>query len=85
MSSNNSFQQLAQEEEEQYPQAPPATERGVMGNVRVFGFAANVFELYLPKIFEMIISMFGGADEDYNQTRSHSRGMNSEEEDKQDV
>ena len=63
MSSNNSFQKLAQEEEEQYPQAPPETERGVMGNVRALGFVSNVIELYLPKIFEMFISLFGGSEE----------------------
>lgn len=73
MSTNNSFQKLAQEEEEQYPQAPPETERGVMGNVRALGFVSNVIELYLPKIFEMFISLFGGSEETQTPIKDNNK------------
>jgi len=60
---NNSFKQLGQEEEEMYPHPPPETELGIMGNVRVFNFMSNVLELYLPKVFEVFISLVGGTSE----------------------
>ena len=63
MSSNNSFKQLGKEEEERYPHPPPETEMGVMGNVRVFQFMSNVLELYLPKVFEMFLSLIGGTSD----------------------
>ena len=60
MSTNNNFKQLGKEEEERFPHPPPETEMGVMGNVRVFQFMSNVLELYLPKVFEMFLSLIGG-------------------------
>lgn len=63
MKMNNSFKQLGKEEEERYPHPPPETELGIMGNVRVFNFMSNVLELYLPRVFEMFISLVGGTTE----------------------
>lgn len=63
METNNSFKQLGKEEEEMYPHPPPETELGIMGNVRVFNFMSNVLELYLPKVFEVFISLVGGSSE----------------------
>lgn len=60
MGANNSFKLLGDEEENKYPHPPPETEMGIMGNVRVFNFMSNVLELYLPKVFEMFISLVGG-------------------------
>lgn len=75
MGANNSFKQLGKEEEERFPHPPPGTESGVMGNVRVFNFMSNVLELYLPKVFEMFISLVGGVNEaesDSNEENSPS-------------
>lgn len=60
MQEQNNFKLLGEEEDTQFPQPPPETELGVMGNVRVFNLMSNVLELYLPKVFEMFISMVGG-------------------------
>ncbi len=75
MGANNSFKQLGKEEEERYPSPPPETELGVMGNVRVFSFMSNVLELYLPKVFEMFVSLIGGAPEtdDHKAPEGNSR------------
>ncbi|MFT5167282.1 MAG: hypothetical protein ACI8P3_002519 [Saprospiraceae bacterium] len=61
--SSNSFKLLGKEEEERFPHPPPETEKGVMGNVRVFQFMSNVLELYIPKVFEMFIALIGGTPE----------------------
>lgn len=63
MSTKNNFQLLAQEEEEQYPQAPPETELGVMGNLRTFTFLTDVLELYLPRVFDIFIALVGGSND----------------------
>ncbi len=73
MGEQNNFKLLGEEEDNQYPHPPPETEMGIMGNVRVFNFVSNVLELYLPKVFEMFISMVGGVRESSNiQSRSNS-------------
>ena len=66
MSANNSFKQLA-EEEEKFPHPPPETELGIMGNVRVFHFMSDILELYLPRVFDIFIALVGGADQDADQ------------------
>ena len=63
MNANNNFKLIGKEEEEMFPHPPPDTEKGVMGNIRTFQFMSNVLELYLPKIFEVFISLIGGIKE----------------------
>ena len=60
MNANNNFKLIGKEEEELFPHPPPETEKGVMGNIRTFQFMSNVLELYLPKVFEVFISLIGG-------------------------
>ena len=60
MSANNSFLKLMEEEEKQYPHAPPEIEKEITGSVRVMKFMGNVVELYMPRLFDMFLSMMGG-------------------------
>ncbi len=81
MSTKNSFKLLGEEEEKRHPHPPPETESGVMGNVRVFQFMSNVLELYLPKVFEMFISLVGGTHETEETTSTLSEGHSREDSD----
>ena len=68
----NNFQQLMEEESKFHPQLPPETEQGVMGTTRVVRFMSDVVELYLPRVFDMFVVLFGGsgsADEVKGQQR----------------
>lgn len=80
MSANNSFKLLAEEEEEEYPQAPPETELGIMGNVRVFGFMTNVLELYLPRVFDVFIALVGGANANEDNTAEPGNARNDSDD-----
>lgn len=59
----NNFKRLEEEEEKQFPHAPPEVETNLMGNMRMTHFVGNVVELYLPRIFEMILNLFGSNKE----------------------
>ncbi len=61
--STNNFKKLEEEEEKQFPHAPPQIENNLMGNMRMTHFVGDVVELYLPRIFEMILSFFGNNQE----------------------
>ena len=54
----NSFKQLAEEAEEQFPQAPVEVEQRLMGSVRVTQLVGNVVELYLPRLLDVLRSLF---------------------------
>ena len=64
----NSFKQLEEEQIDEFliqrPGVPPQIEMGVMGNVRTVGFLGNILELYLPRVFELFISLVGGRMEE---------------------
>ena len=57
----NSFKKLAEEVDNQYPHAPPEVENNLMGNMRMTHFVGNVVELYLPRLFDMILALFGSS------------------------
>ncbi len=58
----NSFKQLAEEAEEQFPQAPAEVEHKLMGSVRVTQLVGNVVELYLPRMLDVLRSLFSPID-----------------------
>jgi len=60
MKSKNSFKKLMEEEEKQYPHAPPEIEKEIMGSVGMIKLMGNVVELYLTRIIELFLSMMGG-------------------------
>lgn len=59
----NNFKKLGEEAEKQHPHAPPEIENKLMGSMRMTHFMGNVVELYLPRIFDMILSLFGAKQE----------------------
>jgi hypothetical protein len=60
----NNFQQLEEQQInellKQTPHVPPKIEMGVMGNVRTMGYMGDILELYLPRVIDLFISLFGG-------------------------
>jgi len=60
----NNFQklQLKQIEEhvDQKPGVSPQIEKSVMGNMRTFGFMGDMLELYVPRVFDLLVNMVGG-------------------------
>jgi hypothetical protein len=68
----NNFQQLEEQQInellERKPHVSPKIELGVMGNVRTMGYMGDILELYLPRVFDLFISLFGGRrDESINK------------------
>ena len=60
----NNFQQLEElqinDHIGQRPGVSPQIEMGVMGNMRTVGFMGDILELYLPRVFDLVISLCGG-------------------------
>lgn len=60
----NNFQKLEElqinEHLDQRPGVSPKIEIGVMGNMRTIGFMGDILELYLPRVAEILVNIFGG-------------------------
>ncbi len=60
----NNFQELEElqinEHLEQRPDVSPKIETGVMANMRTIGFMGDILELYLPRVAEILVNIFGG-------------------------
>ncbi|MEM1320907.1 MAG: hypothetical protein AAGG75_11660 [Bacteroidota bacterium] len=67
MASRNSFKQLEEEQMATHPHTPPEIEQNVMGNMRFVKTVGNVLELYLPKLFELMLALFGGYSKDLKE------------------
>lgn len=74
----NNFKQLEEkqisEHLEQKPGVSPKIEMGVMGNVRTIGFMGDILELYLPRVFDLVITLLNGQ-------RDESISLNQEDDD----
>ncbi len=64
MAKSNSFKQLEEEHVAMHPTAPPEIEQNVVGNMRFVQTMGNVIELYLPKVFDLLIALVGGYSKD---------------------
>lgn len=69
----NNFKKLEEEAEEQHPHAPLDIEQNLMGNMRMTHFVGDVVELYLPRIFDMILSFFGASAKEENNRMDTSQ------------
>ncbi len=56
----NSFKLLAAEDAKRYPKAPQRVEKQINGTMGFVRMISNVIELYLPRIFDVMITMVGG-------------------------
>jgi len=63
MSTNNNFKQLEEEMLKEQPHAPLHIGRNVDGNIKVFQMVGDMIELYMPRVFEMLVSLVGGEPE----------------------
>lgn len=61
MASMNNFKRLEQENKEHFESGPSReVSRGVKGNIRIIKFISEIFELYLPKAIDVLVSISGG-------------------------
>ena len=70
----NSFQLLAEEEAKRYPKAPPQVEQQVTGTMGFVRMVSNVVELYLPRAFDMMLTMIGGNHKPIRKQRKDPAG-----------
>ena len=56
----NSFKLLEEEQIRQNPHVAPEIENNLQGNMRFARMMGDVLELYLPKVFDLLITFFGG-------------------------
>ncbi len=60
MATRNNFKELEEEQLGLYPHSPSEVENNVKGSMRLFSFVGDIVELYLPRVFDMFISLVGG-------------------------
>ncbi|MCB0662377.1 MAG: hypothetical protein KDC24_06535 [Saprospiraceae bacterium] len=58
----NNFKRLMEEEEAKYELPPPKITRNVEQTTGVFSFAANIIEVFLPKVLDVFVAMSVGED-----------------------
>lgn len=61
--STNNFKQLEEDAINQHPHAPIRVEKNLNGNIKVFDMAGQVIELYMPRLFDLLIILLGGEPE----------------------
>lgn len=77
----NNFKKLGEEAEKQNPHAPPEVENNLMGSMRMTHFMGDVVELYLPRIFDMILSLFGANQEVEKKIIENQENLESDSDD----
>lgn len=70
MAAKNNFKKLEEEQLRQTPSAPPEIESNVKGTVRVFQFMGDIVELYLPKVFDMFVTIMGGEKKNEEEVKN---------------
>lgn len=60
MAAKNNFKELEKQQLEEYPHSPPEIENNVKGSMRLFRFMGDIVELYLPRVFDLLLSLSGG-------------------------
>ncbi len=59
----NNFKELERQEMQKLDPAVNRIKSNVNSNLGMFHFIGNITELFLPKIFGLFLSMFGGNDD----------------------
>ena len=61
MASMNNFKRLEKEHSEHFESGHAReVDRTVKGNIRIIKFISEIFELYLPKAIDVLVSISGG-------------------------
>ena len=70
MDTRNNFQRLAELEEKSAPPIPSDIESKVSANVGFVSYVGNIFDLYIPKLMQLIVAFLGGTEQaDFAQHR----------------
>ena len=56
----NNFKRLEDDQLRRNPQAPPNVEERIGSSMNFIRMVSNVLELYIPRVFEVFVSMTGG-------------------------
>jgi len=59
MAAKNNFKKLEEEQMKENPHTPPDIENNIKGSMRLFHFMGDIVELYLPKVFDLVLSLVG--------------------------
>ena len=70
----NSFKLLAEEEAKLYPKAPPRVEQRINGTMGFVRMISHTVELYLPRIFDMMVVLVGGKHDSKESNRRDPAG-----------
>jgi hypothetical protein len=57
----NNFKELARQQEREIGSPPEEIRNNLVGNINLFQFIGEIIELYLPKVFNLIVRMSGGS------------------------
>lgn len=63
----NNFKRLIEEEEARYEIPPPEISRNVEQTTGIFSFAADIIEVFLPKVLDVFVAMSGGEEKEKEQ------------------
>ncbi len=56
----NSFKRMEEEQLRRNPEAPRSVGEGVDSSISFVKMVSNVLELYLPRVFDVLVTMSGG-------------------------
>jgi len=56
----NNFKRLEDDQLSRNPQAPPKVEERIGSSMGFIRMVSNVLELYIPRVFEVLVTMTGG-------------------------
>lgn len=60
MAAQNNFKKLERQQIEEHPHSAPEIENNVKGSMRFFQFMGDIVELYLPRVFDLLLTLSGG-------------------------
>lgn len=68
----NNFRKLIEEEEAKNAQTAKDLRHNVSSSIGVFRFFGDIVELYIPRLFSMMVNMLGGQETPPDQRRGGS-------------
>ena len=57
----NNFKELERQNEKEYGTPPEHVRDNILGSLSLFKFIGDILELYLPRVFSLMVRMSGGA------------------------
>ena len=69
MNANNNFKRLAELENDSKPSVPEHVESNVKQTLGMASYVGNIFDLYIPKLINLVVAFLGGQPEDKNEPK----------------